>query len=328
MENARRLSQGEVVNGAPIEADSLRVFYAELLLARSLYEASEQIMLKSVLYPEISRSWQVGAAPRSYAFNLDSTQAKRRKLQIEEVEAQTSNVDESGSDWDEGDTRRLDLAVIKASVSTLFKSSPSCPWIKYLERFANCHIQRSKIPMGYNRAFRLLQMVAAFGCPEHFVALKGAVAQYRVLAPEEVMNASLDLSSHLYMVGLWTERLGLINIILQRFVRAHFTSLINEGADLFQDRSGQMEIQSGCALTKSIKAMVIKIHPRMRGWDSSINPAERSAFLDVQRNLRRWRQEGTIWSLIQTRFSSLALLTLVPHHIRILPAFQSISESS
>lgn len=77
--------------------------------------------------PEISRSWQVGAAPRSYAFSLDSTRAKRRKLPFEKVEAQTSNVDESGSDWDEGDTRRLDLAVTKASVSTLIKLSPSCP---------------------------------------------------------------------------------------------------------------------------------------------------------------------------------------------------------
>ncbi len=289
-------------------------------------------MLKSVLYPETSRSWQVGAAPRSYTFNIDSTRAKRRKLQVEEVEAQTSthtaSDDEGSSDWDNGDARQLDLGAIKASVSTLFKSSPLCPWMKYLERFANCRIQRSKIPMGYKRAFRLLQMVAAFGCPEHFVALKGAVAHYRVLAPEEAIQAPLDLPSHLYTVGLWTERLGLINVILQRFVRAHFTSIINEGADLFQDRSGQIEAQSGYAVTKSIKAMVVKIYPKMKGWDSSTNPAERTAFWEVRRNLRRWRQEGAIWSLIQTRFSSLALLALVPYHIRILPASRSISGSS
>ena len=289
-------------------------------------------MVKSVLYPETSRSWQVGAAPRSYIFNIDSTRAKRRKLQLKEVEAQTSTHtagdDEGSSDWDDGDARRLDFRAIKASVSTLFKSSPSCPWMKYLERFANCRIQRSKTPMGYNRAFRLLQMVAAFGCPEHFVALKGAVAHYRVLAPEEAIQAPLDLPSHLYTVGLWTERLGLVNVILQRFVRAHFTSIINEGADLFQDRSGQMEAQNGYAVTKSIKAMVVKIYPKMKGWDSSTNPAERSAFWEVRRNLRRWRQEGAIWSLIQTRFSSLALLALVPYHVRILPASQSISGSS
>ncbi len=126
LENARRLNQGEVVNGAPIEADSLRIFYAELLFARSLHEASEQTMLKSVLYPETSRSWHVGAAPRSYAFSLDSTRAKRRKLQIEEVEAQTARVDESDSDRDKGSARRLDLANIKANISTLFKSSPAC----------------------------------------------------------------------------------------------------------------------------------------------------------------------------------------------------------
>ena len=289
-------------------------------------------MLKSVLYPETSRSWQVGAAPRSYIFNIDSTRAKRRKLQVEEVEAQTSThpagADEGSSDWDDGDARRLDLGAIKASVSILSQSSPSCPWMKYLERFATCRTQRGKAPMGYDRAFRLLQMVAAFGCPEHFVALKGAVAHYRVLAPEEAIQAPLDLPSHLYTVGLWTEHLGLINVILQRFVRAHFTSIINEGADLFQDRSGQMEAQSGYAVTRSMKAMVVKIYPKMKGWDSSTNPAERSAFGEVLRNLRRWRQAGAIWSLIQTRFSSLALLALVPDHVRILPASQSISGSS
>ncbi len=73
--------------------------------------------------------------------------------------------------------------------------------------------------------------------------------------------------------------------------------------------------------------MAVKIYPKMKEWDSSTNPAERSAFGEVQRNLR-WRQEGAIWSLIQNRFSSLALLALVPYHVRILPASQSISGSS
>ncbi len=285
-------------------------------------------MLKSVLYPESSRSWQVGAAPRSYTFELDSTRAKRRKLQIEELDAQNAIPDEDDSDWGEGGTQPLDLAAIKARVSTLFASSLSCPWTTYLERFANCRIQRSNKPMGFARAFRLLQIVAAFGCPEHFMALKDAVAHYRVLAPEELIKAPLDLSSHLYTVGLWTERLELINMILQRFVRAHFTSLIDEGADLFQDRSEQMILHSQCAITRSIKATVVKIYPRMKGWDSSPNHAERSAFLDVQRNLRRWRREGAIWSIIQNRFSSLALLALVPYHVRMLSNSQSISGSS
>ncbi len=57
-------------------------------------------------------------------------------------------------------------------------------------------------------------MMATFDCSEHFVTLKEAVAQYRVLASEEIMKTSLDLSSHLYMIGLWTKRLELINIIL------------------------------------------------------------------------------------------------------------------
>ena len=222
----------------------------------------------------------------------------------------------------------MDFTAIKARVSSLFEMSPSCPWMKYLERFANCRIQRSNTPMGFSRAFRLLQMVAAFGCPEHFVALKAAVAHYRVLGPEEILKAPLDLSSHLYTVGLWTERLGLINVIIQRLVRAHFTSLINEGKDLFLNQSQQNNLQSDCAIIKAIKVMVIKINPKMKGWNSSDNPAEKSAFLDVQCNLQRWRQEGAIWSLIQKRFSSLALLALAPHHIRVLPSTQSISGSS
>ncbi len=328
MENARRLSQGEVIKGVPIQAGRLRLYYAELLLARSLYEASEHIMLKSVLYPEPSKSWQVGTAPRSYAFSLGPTKAKRRKLQIEEVEAQTATIDESGSDWDGDEEQRLDLAAIKAQASTLFASNLSCPWMEYLQRLSNCHVQKGTTPMGLTRAFRLLQMVAGFGCPVHFVALKNAIARYRVLAPEEVINTPLDLSAHLYAVGRWTEHLGLINAILQRFARAHFTSLIEEGAELFQDRSEQQVSRSQLAVTKSIKAIVVKIHPRMKGWDSSSNIAERSAFLDVQRNLRRWRREGAIWSMIQKRFSSLALLALVPYHLRLLPGSQSISGSS
>ncbi len=137
--------------------------------------------------------------------------------------------------------------------------------MKYLERFANCRLQRSEVPIGYIRASRLLQIVAAFACPEHFVALKGAVAYYRVLAPDEIIRAPLDLSNHLYTVGVWTERLGLINVILQRFMRAYFTSLIDEGTDLFQDRSGHMVFQNGYAISKSIKAIVVKIYPKMKG---------------------------------------------------------------
>ncbi len=192
-------------------------------------------MLKSVLYLETSRLWQIGAAPRFYAFNLDFTRAKRRKLQIEEVEAQIASVDKSDSDVNKDSTRRLDLATLKINISTLFKLFFSCPWMKYLERFASCRLQKSKTPVGYTRASRLLEIIAAFACPEHFVALKSAVAYYCVLALEEVIQAPLDLSSYLYTLGVWTERLGLINVILQRFVRAYFTSLIDEGAHLFQD---------------------------------------------------------------------------------------------
>ena len=282
-------------------------------------------MLKSVLYPEHSRSWQVGIAPRIYESSVDSKRAKRRKLQIEEVEAQIASLNENCSDEDEDSILQMDLTVIKTNISTLFRWTPSCLWMKYLDSFASCRIQRSEAQMGYQRAFRILQMVAAFACPEIFIALKEAVAHYRVLAPEECTEAPLDLTSHLYTVGVWTERLGLINDILQRFVRAYFTSMVEEGTSLFRDRAEHTLLQNGSALTKSIKATVVKIYPKMKGWDSSTNPAEKSAFGEIQRNLRKWRQEGAIWSLIQKRFSSLALLALVPHHVRIIPDSPIIS---
>ena len=111
--------------------------------------------------------------------------------------------------------------------------------------------------MGYPRAFRLLQMVAAFGCPEHFVALKGAITHYRGLGPKEVLTTPVKLPGHLYMVGLWTEHLGLINTILQRAVRAHFTSLIEDGKNLMLHKSRQMDRRIGDAIGKAIKAMLV-----------------------------------------------------------------------
>lgn len=84
-------------------------------------------MLKSVLYSEFSRSWQVDAAPRFYIFELDFTRAKRRKLQIEELNAQNAIPDEDDSDWGEDGTQSLNLAAIKARISTLFASFLSCP---------------------------------------------------------------------------------------------------------------------------------------------------------------------------------------------------------
>ena len=279
------------------------------------------------MYLKSSMSWQVGAAPHSYTFSLDSTQMKQRKLQIEEVKAQTVSIDESSSDDNEDDIQPPDLANIKVRVSILSKSSSSCLWMDYLKCFANCHLQRSNTQIGFTQTFCLIQMVAAFACSEHFVTLKATVAHYCVLGLEEVLKAPLDVSSHLYKVGLWTEHLELINVILQWLVRAHFTSLINEGKDLLWDRSEPVTFQNRCAVIKVIKATVVKIYSRMKSWDSSNNPAERSAFLDVQHNLWRWRQEGTIWSLLQNKFSSLTLLALVPHYIWIMPTTQSISES-
>lgn len=159
-------------------------------------------MLKNVLYSKISKLWWIDVASRFYAFNLDFIKAKRRKLQIEEIEAQIVDVDKSDSNWDENSIRRLNLTTIEVNILTLFKSFSSYSWMKYLERFVNYRLQRSKISMKYIRAFRLLQIMTTFVCLEHFVVLKKIVAHYRVLVLKEVIQASLDLSSHLYTIDV------------------------------------------------------------------------------------------------------------------------------
>lgn len=208
--------------------------------------------------------------------------------------------------------------IVKTKISNLFAFSSFCFWIKYLERFFNCRIQKINTLMKLTWAFRLLQMIAGFNCSAHFVTLKNAIARYQVLASEEIIDASLDLSTHLYKVSLWTEHLELINAILQHFARAHFTLLIDEKTDLFQDRSEQLVLSCQFAVIKFIKTMMIKIHSSMKEWNSSNNAAERFAFLNVQRNLRRWRRDEAIWSIIQKRFFSLALLTLISYYLRVL----------
>ncbi len=264
LENARRLSQDEIIKETLINADSLRLFYTQLLLARSLYEASEHIMLKSILYSKFSRLWQVDTSSRSYAFLLDSTNAKRRKLQLENMKAQTAAIEESDSDWNKDDDQQLNLVIIKTKISNLFAFSSFCFWIKYLEHFFNCHIQKINTSMRLTWAFHLLQMIADFNCSAHFMTLKNAIARYRVLASEEIINASLNLFTHLYKVSLWTEHLELINAILQRFAHAHFTLLINEETNLFQDRSEQLVLSRQFAIIKFIKTIIIKIHLSMK----------------------------------------------------------------
>ena len=72
---------------------------------------------------------------------------------------------------------------------------------------------------------------------EHFVVLKSVVAHYRVLASKEVIQTSFDLSNHLYTINVWTERLELINIIFQRFLRVYFILLIDEKTHFFSRSS-------------------------------------------------------------------------------------------
>ena len=135
--------------------------------------------------------------------------------------------------------------------------------------------------MGYPQASHLLELVVAFACPEHFIALKEAITHYCMLAPEGAVQASLDMSSHLYMIGIWTECLELINVTLQCFVHTYFTSLIKDGISIIQDRVLQKEN----AVIKFIKIMVIKIYSKMNEWDSSTNSDQKFTFWAVYCNL-------------------------------------------
>ena len=150
------LSQRKFINQESIEADTLRMFYAELLLARSMYKTSEHTVLKSVLYLKCSMSWQVGAVPCSYTFLLNSTRAKQRKLQIEKMKDQTVSIDESSSDSNKDDIQSLDLANIKVRVSMLTRSFSFCLWMNYLECFVNCHLQRSNTQIEFTQTFHLI----------------------------------------------------------------------------------------------------------------------------------------------------------------------------
>lgn len=149
-----------------------------------------------------------------------------------------------------------------------------------------------------------------------------------MLEPQDTVRTYEGVSSYLYNVALWTEGIGLINAVLQRLARAHLTSLIDEGKEAWIDRSKDAERQEKSAVVKAVKAMVLDIYPHMKGWDTSDKPPEVAAFTTVQRNLQRWRREGAIWSLIQRRFDSLALLVLAPHHTRIMRGLRSVSSCS
>ena len=162
MENARRISRGEAVDQVPIDADKLRVEFAGLILRRSRYETSEKMIRSNLLYPEATRSWQVGTKRRSYS-DIDTTKARRRKLQFEELQAQDASPEDFNSDHDEPSAQTAD-----AEASLLFKASPFRPWRKYFDGFAECSLQKTAVKLGPDRAFRLLQMVMAIGSPRAF----------------------------------------------------------------------------------------------------------------------------------------------------------------
>ena len=204
-----------------------------------------------------------------------------------EIEAQTSDIGENRLNLDLDNPESEDLRAVEDRISILCKPGLLDPWMKYLKLFSTCRVQRSHIPIGLPQASRLLQLIAAFGCPKHFITMKRAIAQYRVLMPAKNLEKPLDLLHHLYKLGVWTESVGLINIILQHLARFYFTSLINEGSNLFINMSSKNNAPKKHAVTQAIKAFVVKIDPRLEGLDSSDNVTERSAFWEMQHNLQR-----------------------------------------
>jgi hypothetical protein len=155
------------------------------------------------------------------------------------------------------------------------------------------HCKLLRMDMGDEHASRLVDLLTAFGCPEHFLALKRAIIHYRALHPESTCTVKkMGLPSQLYQVGLWTEHLGLINTIVQRYVRTHFAYMINKEKG-----------SSGRSLGQAVKVVAESIYPNIVGWDKS-DEAKRSTFIKIQKDLLRWRRDSKIWSEIQTRFSS------------------------
>ena len=218
--------------------------------------------------------------------------------------------------------------MIKDNTTALFAFSSFNDWFKYLNFFAQFRIQRSDTTIRYNKVFKLLQMIAIFECSKYFVALKSVIVQHRMLRSDEIIKICIDVFSHLYKIALWTEHTKMINAIFQRLTRAHLTSIIDEDKDLYVDRSRDAKRQERSAILKAIKAMIVNIYSHMKEWDTFNKFSEVTVFINVQRNLQRWRRKEMIWSLIQRRFDFLTLLILTPHCIRMMRELRSISSCS
>ena len=180
---------------------------------------------------------------------------------------------------------------------------------KYQNAFQQCILQTStQSTLIIKRANQLICMVAAVGCSTHFLALKKAIQQYRLKCPIETPSPTDKQHERLYKLGLGSERLGLINTITQRVVRAQCALDINEARAKIKEERGKSSQKidkesEETALQQAINMVALKYRP------------DSSRVEDVVKTIRRWRTDSTFWSMLWGYCSTFAVLLLIPHQI-------------
>ena len=298
LENARRLSQKEDPKQAKLQPNKLRVFYAEVLVARTLYEDSERRAMCALEEKSFD--------PKNRTIVRRS---KKRKICLDESDIEEERTRNASIDY----KRLLGPQITPDLIH------------QYQQKFQESAFQEKDENVCRDRAERLLHLVLAFGCPDYFVTLKKALQQYRLKKPIELIQEEMPpnhlYKGRLYKLSVGSERLGLISNILQRITRVQLADEINAKRDEFLNEKKEKE----SALKRALRAMVAEIHPSMQGWESDEDPKKKAAYHEVEENLRRWRTDYTIWSCLRSRFSSLSILLLVPYGIYLSSSTPSIS---
>ena len=138
---------------------------------------------------------------------------------------------------------------------------------KYQNAFQQCVLQTStRSTLSAERANQLICMIAAVGYSTHFLALKKAIQQYRLECPIKTPSPTDKQHERLYKLGLGSERLGLINIIIQRVVRAQCALDINEAREKINEERSKSSQENDkaseeTALQQAINMVALKYRP-------------------------------------------------------------------
>ena len=117
----------------PIDIAYLQVYFAELLLVRSGYEANKWAFISSIFYFEPLRIWQIGVAFYSSEAPTIKPRVKKRKLKFNTLKAQ--NADGCYNNIDEESLEEFDIAIVDMHVFALLKTSACHVWELLLKRF-------------------------------------------------------------------------------------------------------------------------------------------------------------------------------------------------